>query len=276
MRRRSLARRALLLLSTLALACAHAPVSRPPNQPAPAASVLLEALKARHHALRTLELETRTTSWLSGERVRATVSMLVDRAGRLRFEAEIPVQGAVAALTVRGNEFSLLDMQHHVFHKGPACADNVARLIPIPLLPEEIAAILLGDAPLGPETEAIEVGWDGQRQADVLTIVRRVDGAPARRLWVTMRPAQGGCDVLAVEGQSAGAKDRWRVSYDDRTRADGVSLPTLIRFAEPGKSFDDGVEIKVKERLGVNRALRDEQFKLLPPAGYPVETLPCR
>ena len=28
----------------------------------------------------------------------------------------------------------------------------------------------------------------------------------------------------------------------------GVALPRLVRFTEPGKNFDDGVEIKIRER----------------------------
>jgi hypothetical protein len=266
----------LLLACALALGCATASVPRPAGQPAPAASELMEALKRRQAALRTLEIETRSTSWLNGERVRATVPVLVDRVGRLRFEFEVPIQGSVAALTVRGNEFALLDLQHHVFHKGPACPANVARLIPIPLLPDEIAAILLGDAPLGDQARAIDVTWDGKLQADVLAIERPAASAGATRLWITMKRAGAVHDVLAVEGQSPGATGRWRVSYEDLTRADGYGLPGLIRFADSGKSFDDGVEIKVRERLGLNRPLKEEQFKLVPPPGYQVEELPCR
>src|SRR5439155_3838172 len=139
----------------------------------------------------------------------------VDRAGRLRFEAEVPVQGAVASLAVHGREFALLDLQHHVFHSGPACPANVARLIPIPLLPEEIAAILLGDAPLGEGARASEVSWDGKRQADLLAVERPATaGAAATRLWITMKRTAAGYDVLAVEGQSPAARDRWRVSYE--------------------------------------------------------------
>jgi hypothetical protein len=266
----------LLLACALALGCATAPSPRPPGQPAPAASELLESLQRRQAALRTLEIDTRSTSWLNDERVRATVPMLVDRAGRLRFEFEIPVQGSVAALTVKGNEFALLDLQHRVLHRGPACPANVARLIPIPLLPEEIAAILLGDAPLGESARAREVSWDGKRQADVLAVVRSAAGTGATHLWITMKRAGAGHDVLAVEGQSPGSAGRWRVSYEDLTKADGFTLPGLIRFAEPGKSFDDGVEIKVRERLGLNRVLKDEQFTLTAPAGYKVEQLLCR
>jgi len=267
----------LLLACALVAGCAAtAPQPRPPGQAAPPPSALVEALQKRQQALRTLEIETRTTSWLSGDRVRATVPMLVDRAGRLRFEAEVAVQGTVAALTVNGREFALLDLQNHVFHKGPACPTNVARLIPIPLLPEEIAAILLGDAPLGEGARGVEVGWDGKKQADVLAVERTAAGAAATQLWITMKKGATGYDVLAVEGQSPGATGRWRVSYEDLVRAEGFTMPNLIKFAEPGKSFDDGVEIKVRERLGLNRALKDEQFTLTPPPGFKIETLLCR
>jgi hypothetical protein len=256
--------------------CATASVPRPATMPAPAATALLEALKQRQAAVRTLEIDTRTTSWLSGERVRATVPMLIDRGGRLRFEAEIPVQGSVAALVVRGHDFAFLDLQHHLFQEGPACPANVGRLIPIPLLPDEIAAILLGDAPLGEGARATDVGWDGKLQADVLAVERTAAGAAATKLWITMKRAGTSYDVLAVEGQSPGAAARWRVAYQDLARADAVTLPQMIRFAEPGKSFDDGVEIKVKERIALNRPLRDDQFELKAPSGYNVERLLCR
>jgi hypothetical protein len=262
-----------LVGAVLVAGCATAPTPRPPGQPVPAASELLEAVQKRQAALRTLEEETRTTSWLNNDRVRATVPMLVDRAGRLRFEAEVAVEGTVAALVVRGQTFAFLDMQHHVFHDGPACPANVGRLIPIPLLPDEIAAILLGDAPLGPGAHAVGVGWDGRLKADVLEVERA--GAAASHLWITMRRTAAGYDILAVEGQSPGATGRWRVAYEDLAPADGFSLPRVIRFAEPGRSFDQGVEIKVKERFGVNRPLRDDQFELKPPPGYTVQTLLC-
>jgi hypothetical protein len=266
-----------LLVAALAAGCATAqPKPRP--YPTPAASELLDALKRRQTALRTTEMETRTTSWLGGDRVRATVLMMVDRAGRLRFEAEVAVQGTVAALAVDRRNFTYLDYEHKLFRHGPACPANVALMVPIPLLPDEIAAILLGDAPLGEGARATEVGWDGQRQTDVLAIERAGSGAAAGRLWVSMRRGSAGYDVLGVEGQSPGApaSARWRVSYEDLGRADGGTLPALIKFAEPGKSFDDGVEIKVKERMGVNRPLRDEAFALTAPAGYRNELLACQ
>jgi hypothetical protein len=270
-----------LLLAALLAGCAHAvPRPRPPGAPAPTPDQLMTLLLERQQALTTLELETRTTSWVGGDRVRATVLMLIDRTGRLRFDAEVPVQGLAASLAVHDGVFAQLDLQHRLFREGPACPTNVAQLIPIPMLPEEVAAILLGDAPLGPTARAVEVGWDGARQADVLAIERpavdrRHTGAAAR-LWVTLSRAGDQVQVLAVEGEAARTPGkRWRVSYDELSKSGPVPMPGVVRFAEPGRSFDDGVEVKVKERLGVNRGLRDESFVLSAPAGFQIEHMSC-
>ncbi len=67
---------------------------------------------------------------------------------------------------------------------------------------------------------------------------------------------------------------RWRVSYEDFERTAGVALPRLIRFAEPGRSFDDGVEIKVRERT-INQDFPPGAFTLQPPPGYQVVEAPC-
>lgn len=268
-------------LALLAACCATTPVPkpRPPTHPEPAAEELMAALAQRHQKLRTMEFETKTTSWLGSERVRATVLMMVDRAGRLRFEAEVPVQGAVASLAVNGRDFTFLDQEKSIFRRGPACPANVALMIPIPLRPEEIAAILLGDAPLGERARPAGVSWDGIAGADVLAVDRSTEGDGAAKLWVTMRRRANppGYDVLAVEGQSLAMTARWRVGFGDLERAAGSeeAVPKVVRFAEPGKSFDDGVEIVIKDRFGVNRPLRDESFVLTAPPGYKVETLLC-
>jgi len=93
------------------------------------------------------------------------------------------------------------------------------------------------------------------------------DGA---ELWLSLRrpaPLVAAWDVVAVAGQPAFARARWRVSYEDLQRIDGQSFPKLIRFAETGRDFDDGVEIKVRDRI-VNPTLPAEAFLLAPPPGY--------
>jgi uncharacterized lipoprotein YbaY len=253
---------AALALALLLAACATA--SAPRSYPAPSADELLAALRARQAAARGLNMETRTTSWLGGERVRGTVQMLVERGGNLRFEAEVSLQGTVAALAVHDGVFVFVDHQKKTFRLGPATPSDVASLIRIPLPAEAVAAILLGDVFLPEGIKTLEVGWD--RGADVLHL-QTPDGA---QLWVSLRrpaPLLAAWDVVAVAGQPAFAPARWRVSYQDLQRIGGQSFPALIRFAEMGRDFDDGVEIKVRDRI-VNPSFPTDAFLLIPPPGY--------
>jgi hypothetical protein len=254
--------RGTAVLSLLFAACATAPAQR--TYPVPSADELLAALRARQAAAHSLNLETRTTSWLGGERVRGTVQMLVERGGNLRFEAEVSLQGTVAALAVNDGQFVFVDHQKKTFRQGLATPSDVASLIRIPLPPQAVAAILLGDVFVSEGSKALDVGWD--RGADVLHL-QAPDGAES---WVSLhRPAPlvAAWDVVAVSGQPVFSRGRWRVSYQDMQRIDGQSFPKLIRFAEPGRDFDDGVEIKVRDRI-LNPAFPTDAFLLAPPPGY--------
>lgn len=251
----------LTLFLGIFVGCAGSKASQRPY-PAPEGDQLLRVLLARQAAVKSLNLETRATSWLGGERARGTVQMLVDRRGDLRFEAEVSLQGMVAALAVHEGRFIFVDHQKKTFRQGPATPGNVASMIRIPLQPLQVAAILLGDCAVPPGAHVVDVGWDGERGADVLHM-EDVFG----QLWISLRRKGEHTDIVAVEGQSLGMSQRWRVAYEDLHTADGLTLPNLIRFAEPGHSFDDGVEIKVKDRV-LNPKLPEDAFIIPPPPGY--------
>jgi hypothetical protein len=268
------ARRALAVTLLLLCGCPQRFVAQRPYPPLPA-EVLMEALRKRQAAVHAVDLDTRTTSWLGGDRQRATVVMLVERSGRLRFEVEVSIEGVVATLVTDGHDFQLSDLKARVFKHGPVCPENLGAYFPVPLMPAEIAAILLGDAPVGAEARPLGVSWDGAARAEVLEIANGRAGA-AGKLWVSLRRADKAdrWDVVAVAGESPGRPGRWRVEYQDLEAKDGVAQPGVVRFAEPGKSFDDGVEIKVRTR-SANPALKDQAFALAPPAGFADETVPC-
>jgi hypothetical protein len=266
------ARRALLVVAVLAAGCGT-PRMAARGYPAPAADELLGAVRARQAAVRGMNVEARATSWLGGERVRGTVQMLVGRGGQLRFEAEVALQGTVALLAVDQGQFTFIDHQKHLFRKGPACPANVASMVRIPLQPGEVAAILLGDAPLPEGNAGISVDWDGARNADVLVL----PGPHGATLWLGLHrrnPTTAAWDVIYLEGQEVGARGRWRVAYDDLERTGDVALPRHVRFAEPGKGWDDGVEIKVRDRV-VNPSFPEGAFALKEPSGYKLELAGC-
>jgi hypothetical protein len=266
----------------------------------------MAAWREHQQAFNAMNARVRATSWLGGDRVRATVLMLADRAGRLRFEAEISLQGTVAVLATDGHRFGLLDLSHNELRRGPACPANVAALIRIPLAPVEVAAILLGDAripdrPSGsdaPTPAAARVEWDSQRGAEVLS-VPRLDGW--LRLWfarvapASVAPAAGaepagddasGWRILGASATAPDGRVRWRVSYEDfaavrappgspaAAGAARLEAAQIIRFAEGTASFDDGVEIKFKQR-SFNEPAADGAFVLEPTAAVTTYEVGC-
>ena len=248
--------------------CLHAPpVARP--YAAPAADELAALLTARAAAVRSLNARARATSWLGVERVRATVLMLVAREGRLRFEAEVSLQGTVATLATDGATFAFLDARKNELSRGPACPANVASLIRIPLAPADVAAILLGDA-RRPADAAVspDVAWDAARGADVLELA-----TAAETLHVFFARHGAAVDVVGAE-VLAGGRRRWRTSYEDFETIAGARVPATVRFAEGDGSYDDGVEIKLKDRA-LNETPPASAFTLTPSPGVSVKDVGC-
>ena len=263
---------AVVAACALAACCAHTqPIATRPY-PAPAPEALIAALSAQQAAVHGMNARVRATSWLGGERVRATVNMLVERDGHLRFEAEISLQGTVAILATDGTVFSLYDAHKNEFSRGPACPANVASMIRIPLAPADVAAVLLGDgrvpAPIDPATAS--VGWDARRGADALAVPAR-DGGTVQFLFRGDGPAR---TLIGIDRIGTNGAPLWRTAYEDHEMAGTVRLPGIIRFAEQNSSFDDGVEIKVKDR-SINAAPPAGAFTMTPPAGATIVDVGC-
>jgi len=259
-----------LVLAIALAGCPQAhPISRP--YPPPTAEALLAALQARQAAVPGMNARVRATSWLSGERVRATVNMLVERDGRLRFEAEVSLQGTVATLVTDGGAFALLDARKNELSRGPACPANVASLIRIPLAPADVAAILLGDARV-PDAAAgaAAVDWDASAGTDVLALPDPSGGA----LQVLFRGTGADRRLVGASRVDAAGARLWRTAYEDFGRAGEVWLPGTIRFAEGKASFDDGVEIRFRDRA-VGAAPPAGAFTLAPPPGVTVHDVGC-
>lgn len=255
-------------LVLLAAGCPRqGPIARP--YPPPSADQLLAAVRARQAAIPGMSARVRATSWLSGERVRATVNMLVERDGRLRFEAEVSLQGTVATLATDGGGFALLDARKNELSRGPACPQNVASLIRIPLAPADVAAILLGDARL-PAAAGATVEWDGAAGADVLSVP---DGSGAV-LQIQFRGTGADRRLVGAGALAAGGARLWRTAYEDFEQTNGEWLPRTIHFAQGTGSFDDGVEIRFRDR-SVGGAAPTGAFTLEPPPGVTVRDVGC-
>jgi outer membrane lipoprotein-sorting protein len=250
------------------LGCPQKPPAQRPY-PTPAAEELLAGLTAQQKAVRGMGARVRATSWLGGERVRATVNMLVERDGRLRFEAEVSLQGMVAALATDGKTFALYDARKNELSRGPACPANVASLIRIPLGPADVAAVLLGDVRLPARATAKEVAWDPVRGADMLSY-RFEDG-----VFELYFRGQGGSRALSaiVRRGPEGAR-LWQTAYEDFETTGGARVPQVIRFAERDGTFEDGVEITFKDRT-LNAPPPADAFTLATPPGAQVFEVGC-
>ena len=258
-----------LVLALLAAGCARpGAVVRP--YPPPTPDALLAALRARQAAVPGMSARVRATSWLSSERVRATVNMLVERDGRLRFEAEVSLQGTVATLATDGVTFELLDAQKNELSRGPACPGNVASLIRIPLAPADVAAILLGDARPPDGGAAPTVAWDSAAGTDVLSLPDPTGGA----LQIAFRGTGADRRLTGATRIGGNGARLWRAAYEDFEAAGAEWLPRTIRFAEAGASFDDGVEIRFRDRA-VGAAVPAGAFTLTPPPGMTVRDVGC-
>ncbi|HEY6476448.1 MAG TPA: DUF4292 domain-containing protein [Polyangia bacterium] len=267
--------RLALALGFLGIGCAHAPpVARP--YPAPAPEALLASLRARQAAVAGMSARVRATSWLGGERVRATVNMLVERDGHLRFEAEVSLQGTVATLATDGAAFALYDARKNELSRGPACPANVASLIRIPLAPADVAAILLGDARLPEAADGPPlVGWEPRLGADVLA-VRARDGGTLQLFFhaADAHGADTARELMAATRAGPDGAPLWRTQYEDFETVAGQRLPRTIRFAEHAASFDDGVEIRFKDRA-LGGTPPPAAFTLAPPSGVAVRDVGC-
>lgn len=102
---------------------------------------------------------------------------------------------AVSVLATSAGELSLYDARERVLYRGAATPRNLARLVPIPLSPADLAVILCGTAPLlegEPVRAAPGRGWvELEIAAGARTQVLRV-GPGAAVLSSSIRVAGGG------------------------------------------------------------------------------------
>src|SRR4051812_20740217 len=105
-------RASLLLCGLAALLLCGCPKPAVRPYPPPTGEELMAALRARDEHLKTLRATAKVDHFANaGERVRIKVNILLVRGGKLRFEADSPLGGALATLTSDGSQFSLLDVR---------------------------------------------------------------------------------------------------------------------------------------------------------------------
>ncbi len=262
-----------LVFSLLLIGCAP-PIARP--YAPPSASELIASIRARASALKTLRAQSKIDHMGDGgERVKVKVAMLLERPGKLRFEAESPLGGAVATVVTDGQRFSLLDVRQNRFFTGPALACNVARFTRVALAPSEVVEAMMGGAPLYlPADEAdlarvASVSWDGSAGGREVLEIKLSNGG---REIVKLSAANRVWDVVFVELRDAAGKRLWKLESEDfADRGGGIRLPSKMDIVEHGSDL----EIKL-HGFEPNVTIPDGAFHLDPPARVPSEVGDCK
>ena len=246
----------------LAAGCPSA--ARPRPYPPPEARAVVDHVRGVRDRASTLNADTKTDIRLGSDRVNVTVLMLAAWGGKLRFQAHDPNEATAADLASDGARYCFLDVHHNCGECGPATPENVARMVRIPLEPDDVVALLLGTAPILDGDASVD--WDPSNGTEVVALRRGdlvekivLDGTEQR--W----------DVLEASLRDAG-KGVWTLRHKDFHEvktADGktVRLPGASLFEQGG----DTVRIQWRDQR-VGETLAADAFHLDVPAGL----APCQ
>lgn len=268
------------LLSGLLASCAGASC---PRETFTSAEPLLRSFGSMRSPARSLRAEARVDRRDETGRIRGTVLMLLERPDHVRFDAMTQF-GPAAVLTSDGEEFALVDLRENRFFVGPSCAENIERLLGLPLDGADVARFLFGETPLIDASDEDVVCEGGH-----YTVTRRAEDGRTQVLVLDVRQA----DVLAPateqrlrlrssEVRTADGAIEWRVRYDDHrvvedprdteTPRRGVAMPFTIHFELPAHGIDTLVRFG---SIDLNPSIPADAFHQEPRDGLSIEPVEC-
>lgn len=262
-----LLRTAVLLATCLlgSLSCRPGPVKDPASLPAlPSAESALEMLRSRGEERKNLRAMGRLTYFGEKGRVRLKAVLVAERPGSFRFETVSPLEQPLDVMACDGKKIWLLSKEK--LSEGPATPENIARLMPLPLHPEEVVDTLLGGVPTGARFTAKSIAWDGEGEKWVLVVsgpnneVGNLTVDPVRKVVEKMELLESGGNV------------RLSVTFADFEAAEGstAEIPRDLHIVMPSRNHD--VTIKLKE-VDVNVELSGSLFTITAPPGVIPEQL---
>lgn len=252
-------RRRLLAALAAAFAVAGCVPRRPPPDLALDPAALLAEVQAAGAGATSVQGEARLRLDAPGARGTVLAFVAAERPDRLHVEALDFFGNPTATLVTAGGRLAIYDGRARTFYRGAATAENVARLVPLPLAPERIVAILCGTPLLAGAPVSTEIGHD-----DVALELR--DGARSASLRVGPRAA-----ILraSFRGGAPAVPDH-EVRYAAFLELPGLRFPTEVTVTS--RDPDVRIELAWKEPAVGNR-LDAALFRMEPPAGAKVVDL---
>jgi outer membrane lipoprotein-sorting protein len=257
-------RAAGIIASCLALfACKPQPVKPIDTRPLPAPADALAELRQRRGELKNLRALAKVTYFGPKGRVRVKAVLVAERPKSFRVETISPFEQPIDVMASDGSKLWLLSETK--LREGPATPENIARLLPLAMNPEEVVDTLLGGVPTSSRFAPTALEWAEDGRHWVLTLD---DGVEQNRLFIDP-------DRHAVEKMTLGAsgeKPRLSVEFEDFAAVGGSAseIPHKIHIELPGRGLD--VKIKLDE-TEVDVALAADLFRITAPPGVKTEPL---
>lgn len=148
--------RSLAALAVLALAACSRRVPPPDLALEPAA--LLAQVEAAGRVVARVQGEARLRLDAPGTRGVVPAFVAAERPDRLHVEALDFFGNPTATLVADGGRLAIYDARARTFYRGAATAANLSRLVPLPLSPAQLVAILCGAPLLAGQPVSAEVG----------------------------------------------------------------------------------------------------------------------
>jgi outer membrane lipoprotein-sorting protein len=254
---------AAALLASLLAACGPAP--RPADAYASAPDLVRDMLALRAK-VRSLRAAGRADHYGERGRVQGKIFAFAKQPGRLRVDLMSPFGSTLAVLTADGAVFRLSDLRESRYYEGPAEPCNIARLIGVPLAPEDAMAALAGSTPIIEGSPVVT--WDGggfyRVRIEGGGLAQTLEIGPSRRVLPLRR------SLLERNGETV-----FDMTFDRWLDVGGASVPHEIRVSMPREKaellvrYDEGA-------VEVNVDLPDDAFTQTPPPGTAVESVSCK
>ena len=248
-------------MSITLLGCPRTPVRKPNTAPLPKPEEALQLLKKGAADRRSLRALGKVTYFGKEGRVRVKAALLAERPGSFRVETISPFEQPIDTMTCDGERLWLLSQGR--LREGPATPENIARLLPLLMRPEEVVSTLLGGVPLGDSFQVRSLEWAEDQVHWLLSMENNFKEVGLLKI----DPARKVVEEMSLTGPDG--KVRLKVDFDGFELAEqtgATEFPRKIQIEMPEEKMD--VKIKLVE-FEVNVPLQKTLFKLNPPGITP-------